>query len=135
MKAETIAIGERAPLFIEEFDPGLFYIVKEIKIRRDGTFYFKYFDEYGGPLSQGLEINVDLREIPNRGIPLLVECSNEESIISAAFELMKSQAYRDNYDYFSYQPIKGDSVVGKINVFGTGSESKVIPRLFTKILG
>jgi|ETNmetMinimDraft_11_1059920.scaffolds.fasta_scaffold83208_2 hypothetical protein len=130
--AQKIDVDLCKPYLLVEVKPMKFYVVKRIQISRSDSFKFIYEGEDEDVGIKYFKVNDHIREVPNHGIELMVECSENESVNARAFHVLRLQALRDGYDFVSFQPYHGDQLVEIVNE-QKGYVGKVMPRLFNEI--
>lgn len=124
---EVLELEENAPYLIDETELGKFYIVKSIGLLENEAFIFNYSDN--DPLSLGR----DILEVPNRKLEIIVEHEKGYLIGPVVYNLRK-YAHLSNYDYVSYEPYMGQFINNVLCTKDNIKISKVMPRLFRKIL-
>ena len=131
MMAEHIITFDGKPYFLSETEKGVFHAVKQYTPNDDGEYLVAQFDEDLGKLVAGL----DIKEVPNRGLKLLLEVTPSETdfwAIHVAETCRKLAAVAD-CDYVSiekYGPCMSRVILRSEHVI----YNEVTPRLFRKIV-
>lgn len=119
------------PYFIKETKNGVFQAVKKYTSINDSVDYSTDFDNDLGTLTLGL----DIREVPNRGISILVRIPVTEELawISYVVEQCRKYASVTGCEYVSVEKF-GHYTFHEISRNSSDSYKEVVPRLFRKIV-
>lgn len=124
---ELVELEEGVPYFINEKELGKLYVVKKVELFEDGKISFDYDEE------NSLISGADILEIPNRNLEIIVEYT-KDSFIKSVIHTLRKYAYLSNYDYVSYENYAGGFITDDLCTRNDVTISKVMPRLFRKIL-
>ena len=122
MAERIIEIASQVPVFITEgIHNGTFFEISGMRIDSNNNLQYlsKIPEHY-------LQLGLDIRETPTRGLTLYFE--HVENYILASIAELRKLAQVSGNDYFSYEPIGG------ANLQSQGNGIIVRPRLFTKIV-
>ncbi len=123
---EVFELEENAPYFINEGKFGEVYVVNNIELFEGDNIKFNHD-------SDPLILGKDILEVPNRKLEIIVEYTHGY-FIKSFVDTLRKYAYLNNYDYVYYENYASGFMNDDLCKRGNIQVSKIMPRLFRKIL-